>query len=293
MSAILPKYPVLKTLVSTGSPADFLAAILRLGAARTPAYVCCANVHMLVEAHRHPGFRRILNRAHLVTPDGSPVAASLRWLHGQPQARVAGLDLLPALLAAAAAAGQSVYFYGTTAAVLAALVARARRELPALRVAGWHAPPFRPLSPAEDAADVAAINAARPHLLFVALGCPRQERWMAAHRGRLRACLLGVGQAFRVYAGLEARLPAWARPLGLEWAFRLWQEPRRLAGRYLRTNPVFVLLLARALLALYVGWPAPFGQPARRRGGGGARWRRRAGRAGGKVSIFHAKALAS
>ena len=267
MPTTLTKHPVLRTQVSAGAPADFLAAILRLGAARAPAYVCCANVHMLVEAHRDAGFRHLLNQARVVTPDGAPVAASLRWLHGLPQARVAGLDLLPALLAAAAAAGQSVYFYGTTEGVLAALVARARRELPALRVAGWHAPPFRPLTPAEDAADVAAIAAARPNLVFVALGCPRQERWMAAHSGGLRACLLGVGQAFRVYAGLEARLPPWARPLGLEWAFRLWQEPRRLAGRYLRTNPLFVLLLARALLVRHLGWPAPAGRPGRRCGG--------------------------
>ncbi|NVO32551.1 WecB/TagA/CpsF family glycosyltransferase [Hymenobacter lapidiphilus] len=262
MPRILAKYAVLKTQVSAGTPADFLAAILRLGAARGSGYVCCANVHMLVEAHHQPDFRRLLNQARVVTPDGSPVAASLRWLHGQPQARVAGMDLLPALLTAAAAAGQSVYFYGTTEEVLAALVARARRELPTLQIAGWHAPPFRPLTPAEDAADVAAINVAQPNLLFVALGCPRQERWMAAHDGRVQACMLGVGQAFRVYAGFEPRLPPWARPLWLEWAFRLWQEPRRLAGRYLRTNPLFVYLLARELLLLYIGRAVAPGQSA-------------------------------
>lgn len=290
MPNVLSKHPVLKTQVSAGAPADFLATILRLGAARASGYVCCANVHMLIEAHHHPNFRRILNQARVVTPDGSPVAASLRWLHGQPQARVAGMDLLPALLAEAAAAGQSVYFYGTTEAVLAALVARARRKLPALQIAGWHAPPFRPLTPAEDAADVAAINAANPNLLFVALGCPRQEQWMAAHNGRVRACMLGVGQAFRVYAGLEPRLPPWARPLWLEWAFRLWQEPRRLAGRYLRTNPLFLYLLARELLALHIGWPASFGQRAGA-GGGPPAQRRRNGQRLGATSILHSKAI--
>ena len=290
MPELLTKHPVLKTQVSAGSPADFQAAILRLGAARASGYVCCANVHMLVEAHRDTGFQALLNKARVVTPDGSPVAASLRWLHGQPQARIAGMDLLPALLGGAAAAGQSVYFYGTSEEVLAAMMARAGRELPALRVAGWHAPPFRPLTPAEDAADVAAINAANPNLLFVALGCPRQERWMAAHNGRVRACMLGVGQAFRVYAGLEPRLPPWARPLWLEWAFRLWQEPRRLAGRYLRTNPLFVYLLARELLALYIGWPAPFGLRVGSRGQHSARLLRR-GRYLNKGSILHSKEL--
>ncbi len=290
MPELLTKHLVLKTLVSAGSPAGFLAAILRLGAARRAGYVCFANVHMLVEAYRHPDFRRMLNQARVITPDGSPVAASLRWLHGQPQERVAGMDLLPALLGAAAAAGQSVYFYGTTEAVLGAMVARARRELPALRIAGCHAPPFRSLTPAEDAAAVAAINAANPNLLFVALGCPRQERWMATHQGRLRACQLGVGQAFRVYAGLEARLPAWARPLWLEWAFRLWQEPRRLAGRYLSTNALFVLLLARELLALYVGWPFLLGRRPEAGHGGRAR-HPPPGPRPARVSISHSKAV--
>lgn len=248
MPTVLPKRPVFGTRISIGTLPDVTDAILRLGAARASAYVCCANVHMLMEAHRQPDFRQLLNRAAVVTPDGSPVAASLRWLHRRPQPRVAGMDLLPVLLAEAAQRGQSVFFYGTTPDVLAALRARARRELPTLRIAGWLAPPFRPLTPAEDAAEVATINEANPDVLLVALGCPRQERWMAAHQGRIAACMVGLGQAFRVYAGLEPRLPPWARGLWLEWAFRLWQEPRRLARRYLRTNPHFLYLLLRALL---------------------------------------------
>ncbi|MFD2784679.1 WecB/TagA/CpsF family glycosyltransferase [Hymenobacter rubripertinctus] len=256
---MLPKLPVLDSWISTGAPADFVAAILKLGAMRTSAYVCFANVHMVVEAQRDAGFRRILRQAALVAPDGSPVAAAVGWLNADtpPQPRVAGMDLLPELLSAAAASGQSVYFYGTTEAVLAAMVARAGRELPALRVVGTCSPPFRPLTPAEDAAEVAAINAADPDLLFVALGCPRQERWMAAHQDRVRACMLGVGQAFPVYAGLEPRLPLWARRLWLEWAYRLWLEPRRLWKRYLLTNSRFVYLLARRSLAHLVGRPAP------------------------------------
>ncbi|MDO7852493.1 WecB/TagA/CpsF family glycosyltransferase [Hymenobacter convexus] len=267
MSSLLLKRSLLDARISTGAVPDFIDAILRLGAARTSAYVCCANAHMLVEAHQSLGFRRILDKASVVTPDGSPVAAALGWLHGRPQPRVAGMDLLPALLAEAAVRGQSVYFYGTTVEVLAAMVARARRELPTLRVAGWQAPPFRPLTPAEDESAVAAINAADPDLVFVALGCPRQERWMAEHRGRVRACMLGVGQAFRVYAGLEQRLPEWARGLWLEWAFRLWLEPRRLARRYLVTNTWFVWLLARHLLAR---WQAK-AQPVRLGGRRGLR----------------------
>jgi N-acetylglucosaminyldiphosphoundecaprenol N-acetyl-beta-D-mannosaminyltransferase len=252
---MLPKRLVLDSWISTGSPADFVSAILALGAARCSAYVCCANVHMVVEAHHHPDFRRILDEADIVTPDGSPVAAAVGLFHGQAQERIAGMDLLPALLVEAAKQGQSVYFYGTTEDVLAAMVARARRELPDLKIAGTHSPPFRPLTPEEDAAEVAAINAADPDLLFVALGCPRQERWMAAHRGQIRSCMLGVGQAFPVYAGLEQRLPAWARRLWLEWAYRLYLEPKRLWKRYLHTNTQFLYLMSGRALAYLTGRP--------------------------------------
>lgn len=242
---MLARQQVLDSLITTGPFAEFVETILRLGAERRSAYVCCANVHMLVEAHRDPSFRQVLAEADLVTPDGGPVASVAGWRGGHPQERVAGMDLVPALLAEAARRNQSVYFYGTTEEVLAAIVARAHQELPALRIVGAVSPPFRPLTPAEEEAHTAAIEAADPDLLFVALGCPRQERWMAAHRGRVRACMLGVGQAFLTYAGLEQRLPAWARRLWLEWAYRLWLEPRRLWRRYLVTNTRFLYLLAR------------------------------------------------
>jgi len=245
---MLSKQQVLDTAITTGPFEEFVDTILRLGAARRSAYVCCANVHMLVEAHRDADFRQVLAAADLVTPDGGPVASVAGWRGGHPQERVAGMDLVPALMVEAAKRGQSVYFYGTTEAVLDAIVARAQRELPTLRIAGTCAPPFRPLSAAEEAAHTAAIEAADPDLLFVALGCPRQEKWMAAHRGQVRACMLGVGQAFLVYAGLEQRLPVWARRLWLEWAYRLWLEPRRLWRRYLVTNTRFLYLLAQQAL---------------------------------------------
>ncbi|MGI4834045.1 MAG: WecB/TagA/CpsF family glycosyltransferase [Janthinobacterium lividum] len=245
---MLSKQQVLDTFITTGPFEEFVDTILRLGAARRSAYVCCANVHMLVEAQHDPSFRHILAEADLVTPDGGPVASVAGWRGGHSQGRVAGMDLVPALMAEAARRGQSVYFYGTTEAVLQAIVERAQRELPTLRIVGTCAPPFRPLTAIEEAAHTAAIAAADPDLLFVALGCPRQERWMAAHRGQVQACMLGVGQAFLVYAGLEQRLPMWARRLWLEWAYRLWLEPRRLWRRYLITNTRFLYLLAQQTL---------------------------------------------
>ncbi|OUJ76083.1 WecB/TagA/CpsF family glycosyltransferase [Hymenobacter crusticola] len=250
---MLPKRRVLDAGISTGSPSEFVDTILQLGAARSSAYVCFANVHMLVEAHKDPSFRKVLDEANLVTPDGSPVAAAVGWFHKEKQPRVAGMDLLPVLLVEAARRNQSVYFYGTTNEVLQAITKRAQQELPSLRIVGAYSPPFRPLTPEEDAADVAAINAADPDLLFVALGCPRQERWMANHQHQIKACMLGVGQAFLVYAGLEQRLPVWARKLWLEWAYRLWLEPRRLWRRYLVTNSHFVYLMARKKLTGGIG----------------------------------------
>ena len=245
---MLSKQLVLTSGVSTGSFDDFVESILQLGAARTSAYVCCANVHMVVEAYRDASFQQVLDEASLVTPDGGPVASVAGWVGGHPQERVAGMDLLPALLVEAARRGRSVYFYGTTDDVLQAIVDRAQRELPALRLVGTCAPPFRALTPAEEAEHEAAINAADPDLLFVALGCPRQERWMAAHRGKINACMLGVGQAFLVYGDLEKRLPVWARRLWLEWAYRLWLEPRRLWRRYLITNFRFLWFMTRKTL---------------------------------------------
>ncbi|RZK24664.1 MAG: glycosyltransferase [Hymenobacter sp.] len=246
---MLAKQLVLDSGISTGSFEDFVDRIMQLGADRSSAYVCCANVHMVVEAHRDSSFRQVLDEASLVTPDGGPVASVAGWRGGHPQERVAGMDLLPALLTEAARRGQSVYFYGTTDEVLQAIVERARRELPTLRLVGTCAPPFRALTSEEEAEHVATINAADPDLVFVALGCPRQERWMAAHRGKIKACMLGVGQAFLVYAGMEQRLPVWARRLWLEWAYRLWLEPRRLWRRYLVTNSRFLYLLARYKIA--------------------------------------------
>ena len=197
---------------------------------------------MLIEAHQNREFNSILNNADVAAPDGGPLSKLMKILYGQHQDRVPGMDLMPRLLKEAAARGKSVYFYGSTNEVLEAVVAQAQKELPTLRIAGYFSPPFRKISEEEDASIVEMINDADPDLVFVALGCPKQERWMAEHKGKVKACMLGVGQAYMTYAGLEKRLPEWARNLSLEWTYRLWQEPKRLWKRYLITNSLFVML---------------------------------------------------
>lgn len=242
------KRKLLSSFISAGAFNDFVNQIFWLTDNKKSSYVCFANVHMLVEAHKDSDFNTLLNQADVATPDGGPVSKLMRLLYGQQQDRVAGMDLVPRLLQEAATRGKSVYFYGSTDDVLEKVVAKAKQDNPAIKIAGYYSPPFRALTPEEDEEITNNINNSQADLVFVALGCPKQERWMAAHKDRVNACMLGVGQAFLTFAGLEKRLPKWARDLSLEWTYRLYLEPKRLWKRYLVTNSVFVLLTLKLLL---------------------------------------------
>lgn len=234
--------------VSTAPYSGFVHTIAELGAAHISSYVCVANVHMTIEAWRSAAFADVVNGADIVTPDGMPLVKALKLLYGVEQDRVAGMDLLPALLASAAKRKLSVFFYGSTPEVLEKLRVRARREEPALEIAGSYSPPFRALSAEEESAVIERINDSGAHIVFVALGCPKQEQWMARHKGLIHAVMVGVGGAFPVYAGMQSRAPRWMQQYSLEWLFRLCQEPRRLFKRYVQTNSLFLLLLARDLV---------------------------------------------
>jgi len=197
---------------------------------------------MVVEANRDPAFKRVVNQATIVAPDGKPLSVFMKLFHKISQDRVCGMDILPDLLRKAEAAGRSVYFYGGEQHCLDRIEARVKKEFPKLRVAGMYSPPFRQLSDEEKAEDITRIRESGADLVFVSLGCPRQEKWMAESVKKLNACLLGLGQAFTVYAGLERRLPKWMRALCLEWTYRLFLEPKRLWKRYLTTNAEFLYL---------------------------------------------------
>lgn len=221
------------------------ARVLRWAAAGEFRYVCAANVHMVMEAYDAPAFREVVNGADLVTADGMPLVWTLRR-RGRPDAsRVYGPDLMLAVCAAAAREQVPVAFLGGTDELLAALAAALRARFPALRVAAAIAPPFGAFSEEQDAALAAALRAAAAPIVFVGLGCPKQEKWMAAMRGRVPAVFLGVGAAFNFHAGRVRQSPALLQRLGLEWAFRLAMEPRRLWRRYLRHNPRFLWQAAR------------------------------------------------
>lgn len=244
-SSSLAGHRVLASRISSISFEETLNYISAWALARESRYVCVANVHMLVEAHDNPRFASVLEKADLVTPDGMPLVIALRLLHGLRQERVAGMDLMPALIAEAARRSIPVFFYGSTADVLDRIVARAKAENPALAVAGAHTPPFRQLTAEEDAADIELINASNAGIVFVAMGCPKQELWMARNKGKINAVMVGVGGAFPVYAGVLSRAPGWMQRCSLEWLYRLAQEPQRLFKRYLITNAKFLLFLAK------------------------------------------------
>ncbi len=241
------KRRLLTANITAGTFKNFAEQVFWLSENRDSSYVCFANVHMLIEAYKDRDFNRVLNDADVAAPDGGPLSKLMKLLYGQQQDRVAGMDLMPELLAQAAARGKSVYFYGSTDDVLEAVVKTAKQKHPELKIAGYYSPPFRKLTDIEDTSIVNMINDTNPDLVFVALGCPKQERWMADHKGKVNACMLGVGQAYMTFAGLEKRLPKWARDLSIEWIYRLCQEPKRLWKRYLVTNSMFVALTLKLL----------------------------------------------
>ncbi|HUL03819.1 MAG TPA: WecB/TagA/CpsF family glycosyltransferase [Gemmatimonadales bacterium] len=211
-------------------------------------YVCVSNVHVTMESYDSSEYRAIVNGADLVTPDGMPLVWALRLFGVADATRVYGPTLMEHVLERAAEVGVAVGFYGTTPEVLTRLLQACQRRFPELPVVYAHAPPFRQLTAEEDAVVVREINGSGARILFVGLGCPKQERWMASHKGRVNAVMLGVGAAFDFLAGLKPQAPRWMQRAGLEWLFRLATEPRRLWRRYAYHNPRFVALLARQYL---------------------------------------------
>lgn len=215
--------------------------------ARESRYVCVCNAHSVVTANSDPEFRRIIDGADMATPDGMPITWTLRRLGYAQQQRLDGPSLMWKYCELAAVSGESIYLFGSTEATLAGLELRLRQAFPALSISGRCAPPFRSLSEAEDRHIVDAINASGASVVFVGLGCPKQEKWMAAHRGRVQGVMIGVGAAFDYHAGRIGRAPSWMQRCGLEWLHRLASEPQRLWRRYLVTNTLFVLGIARQL----------------------------------------------
>lgn len=237
---------------STRSFAATVTAIMELAKAKTSAYVCVANVHMTVEAHRNAAFAPVLQNADIALLDGMPLCWSMKILHGFKPDRIAGRHLMHALLEASIAQHQSVFFYGSKQTVLDKAQDFILANYPGVQIAGMYSPPFRALTAAEDQAVVDRINQSGASIVFVALGCPKQEKWMASMKGRIPAVMLGIGIALEVLTGQQKSTPPWMEKAGLEWLFRLMKEPRRLFKRYFVTNSIFLELLRREVVKKYL-----------------------------------------
>ncbi len=249
MAPTAPRANILGVGVSAVTLDGAVATLGEAIAARSGGYVCVVPAHSVMDCVRDPSLRPVFNGATMCTPDGMGIVWLLK-LHGHRDVtRVYGPDLLLAACERSLATGWRHFFLGGDPGVAEELASRLAGRYAGLQVAGCLAPP-RDSSPAEDAANIATIDAARPDIVWVGLGSPKQERWMAAHAGRVAApVMVGVGAAFDFISGRKPQAPRWVQRSGLEWLFRWVNEPRRLSPRY-RRYPLFALLVAAQALGL-------------------------------------------
>jgi N-acetylglucosaminyldiphosphoundecaprenol N-acetyl-beta-D-mannosaminyltransferase len=236
-------------LIDYDGALDWIEAMVQ---ARQRGYVCVCNVHAVMAAAEDPQLRAALMGSSLNVPDGQPLVWALNLLGQSLEDRVYGPELMARYCARAVSSGQRMYLYGgRNQGALVQLALNLRRRHPGLQIVGGHAPPFRELEEDEREAIAEEINRSGADIVWVGIGVPKQEKWMAAMRDRLSApVLVGVGAAFDFHAGLVPQAPGWMQYAGLEWVFRLLQEPRRLWRRYLRYNPLFIAAFAAERLNL-------------------------------------------
>jgi N-acetylglucosaminyldiphosphoundecaprenol N-acetyl-beta-D-mannosaminyltransferase len=244
---IFTKY-VLNSPVTSLRFDEQIFLILKWARARESRMVCLANVHMLMEAYWNPKFSAVLETADLVAPDGMPLVWMLRQMGMPSQDRVAGMDVFLRLCQLSSQSNVSMFFVGSQPEILERMRQRLEQEFPNLQIAGMEPLPFRPLTPEEDEELIEKINASGAGMVFVCLGCPKQEYWMMQHRHKIHAVAIGIGAVFALYAGIHKRAPSFVRDSGMEWLYRLMQEPNRLWYRYSQTIPLFMWLAFQQLM---------------------------------------------
>ena len=203
-------------------------------------YICVSNVHTTVTAFDEPDYRAVQNGGILAIPDGGPLSSVGRKRGYAQMQRTTGPSYLEEVLQISGEKGWRHYFYGGTEDTLEKLNAVLAQRYPGVSVTGMYSPPFRPLTEEEDLQVIANIREAQPDFVWVGLGAPKQERWMAAHKGKIPGLMVGVGAAFDYLAGNIERAPQWMQRANLEWLYRLIQDPKRLFKRYLVTNTKFI-----------------------------------------------------
>ncbi len=241
------------------SPTDYdeaVEATTTAAKSRTPGIVSCHAVHAVVTASCDASLKDKVNTFDMITPDGQPVRWALNLLHrARLQDRVYGPELTLRLCKRAAAEGVSIYLYGGSTEVVEKLQSRLKQDHPDLQIAGYESPPFRELTPDEDAEMVERINASGAGMVFIGLGCPKQDLFAYEHRDKVHAVQVCVGAAFDFHAGVKPMAPEWMQRNGLEWLYRLLQEPHRLWRRYLVTNTIFVFKLGTQIACMLLRTP--------------------------------------
>jgi N-acetylglucosaminyldiphosphoundecaprenol N-acetyl-beta-D-mannosaminyltransferase len=239
--SILEHRQIVGMRVDITSYEDATNRIMSWAAQHESKSVFASNVHMTMETYDNPEFAQIVNNADLVTPDGMPLVLALRALGSKEASRVYGPTLTLDVCRAAADQNMAIALYGGTTDSLVAFTNFLQVQFPKIRIVCQISPPFRPLTEEEDTNYTQTIVQSGAQILLVGIGCPRQENWIAAHRGLIPAVMLGVGAAFDFHSGRIRQAPPWMQKISLEWLFRLIMEPKRLWKRYFKHNPRFLL----------------------------------------------------
>lgn len=254
---VIKKVNVLGVGISVLNLPAALAALAEALATRRKGYICVTGVHGVMEAQDDPNFKSILNGAFLCTPDGMPMVWAGKLARHPEMSRVYGPDLMLEVCAWSEKSGCKHFFYGGAEGVAELLADKLKAKFPKLQVVGTYTPPFRPLNANEEKALAGQIHQARPDILWVGLSTPKQEKFMVEYLPKLEVTLMvGVGAAFDFHSDRLKQAPRWMQRSGLEWFYRLCREPRRLAWRYGRNNPLFVLKFFGQMLGLKK-YPAP------------------------------------
>jgi N-acetylglucosaminyldiphosphoundecaprenol N-acetyl-beta-D-mannosaminyltransferase len=248
MRSPLNSYRIIGTHIHATSYEDACDRIEEWIKAHQSIYIVAANVHVVMTAHWHQSYQQVLAQAGLVTPDGMPLVWGLKLLGAPNQTRVYGPDLMLAWCDRASQLGYPIYLYGSTESTLHCLRNSLKQRFTELAIAGSYAPSYGEIDPESFVSDLDRIKRSGAKVLFVGLGCPKQEYWMAKAQGKINIVMIGVGAAFDFHSGQISQAPRWMMKLGLEWMYRFSQEPKRLWQRYLINNPIFIVLFAWQLL---------------------------------------------
>lgn len=203
-------------------------------------YICVSNVHTTVTSYEDATYCAIQNGGLMAIPDGGPLSTVGQKRGYKNMERTTGPSLMGETFEISAKKGYRHYFYGSKKETLELLYQKLTSNYPGIQIAGMYSPPFRPLTPEEDQAIVERINETKPDFVWIGLGAPKQERWMAEHQGKVNGLMIGVGAGFDYYAGNIKRAPMWMQKSNLEWLYRLFKDPKRLFQRYLHTNSSFI-----------------------------------------------------